>query len=333
MLFVQNYALYKSIDGGKTSKIVAKDVYFNGSGNAVPTFSFIKGSKTYGVAYAILGASEFWLTKDGGDSWSKTSGTTPYLSVRKLQIVAPDIWYLLASENHKAAVYKSTDEGKSWNNITGTIFINANAEVIDAAGMRFANKNTGYVFGGQGVIYQTTDGGTTWVSKSTELPQNVLHYSFTNMAFRTENEGYLHPGLQLKNNIWAMGPTALKMEFSNDTTLGAMMDNYGNFYKYFASTKLTTENILISKVTGIDRAKGEYAWIKIFPNPVHDQLHIETEGLLRIAIIDLMGKTHREEVVHGHSVISIKDLQNGIYLIRTMHQDQAQTQTVKFVKQ
>jgi len=334
MLFVQNYALYKSIDGGKTSKITAKDIYFNGSGNAVPKFSFIKGSKTYGVAYAILGSSEFWLTKDGGDSWSKTTGTTPYLSVRKIQIIAPDIWYMLASENNKAAVYKSTDEGKSWNNITGTIFLNANAEVIDAAGMSFANKNTGYVFGGQGEIYQTTDGGSNWTSIRNELPQSVRYYNFVNMAFRTENEGYLHPGVNVTNQkVWQTGTTGLKMEFSNDTTLGAMMDNYGNFYKYFASTKLTTENILISKVTGLDRTKGESARIRIFPNPAHDQLHIETDGLLRIAIIDLMGKTHREEVIHGHSVISIKDLQNGIYMIRTIHQDQAQTQTMKFVKQ
>jgi len=332
MLFFQNYALNKSNDGGKTSKVIATNIFFNGSGNAIPRFSFIKGSKTYGVAYAILGAANFWLTKDGGNAWSKTTGSTPNLSVLKLQLIAPDIWYMLASENNKAAVYKSVDEGKNWNKITGIISLSTNPEVLDAAGMCFANKTTGYVFGSQGTLYKTTDGGTTWTSIKTELPQSAKYYNFSNMAFRTEKEGYLHPGVVVKDNkTLVLGTTGLKMEFSNDTTLGAMMDNYGNFYKYFVTSTVTNEKVIASKVTGIDQVKGKSASITVFPNPAHDELHVDVNGeSLTIAIIDLMGKTHKVEIIRDHSVISVKDLPNGIYFIKTSNHKGHQL--LKFLK-
>jgi len=331
MLFIQNYSINKSTDGGKTSKVISP-INFGGSGNAIATFSFVRDNKKYGVAYAILGGPNFWLTNDGGNTWAKTTGTTPYLSVIKLQVVAPDTWYMLASENNKAAVYKSTDEGENWNKITGIISLGTNPEAFDAAGMCFSTKTTGYVFGPQAALYKTTDGGTTWNSIRDDLPQSVKYYNFTNMAFRTENEGYLHPGLQIRNNNnWAMGTTGLRMEFSNDTTLGAMMDNYGNFYKYFTNSTISTEDLMISKITGIDQANSKSANITVFPNPVHDELHIDANGKsLTIAIIDLMGKTHKMEMIRDHSVISVKDLPNGMYFIKTSNHKEHQL--LKFLK-
>ena len=337
MLFIKPLSIaqseiHKSTDGGKTSKVISPNISLSGTGNAIPSFSFIKGSKTYGVAFAVLGGPNFWLTKDGGDTWSKTIATMPNMSVLKFQIIAPDVWFMLASENNKAAVYKSTDEGKNWIKITGIINLSANPEVFDAAGMCFANKTTGYVFGPQGVLYKTTDGGTTWTSIRTQLPQNVQYYNFSNMAFRTENEGYLHPGLMIKNNnTWTMSTTGLKMAFSNDTTLGSMMDLYGNFYKYFNTSTISNERVIASKLTGIDHAKGESAMITVFPNPTHDELHIDANGKsLAISIIDLMGKTHRMETIHNHSVISVKDLPNGIYFIKTSNNNEYQL--LKFLK-
>lgn len=331
MLFIQNYAINRSTDGGKTSKVISP-INFGGSGNAIATFSFVRSNKKYGVAYAILGGPNFWLTKDGGNTWAKTTGTTPYLSVIKLQLVASDTWYMLASENNKAAVYKSTDEGKNWNKITGIISISTNPEIFDAAGMSFANKTTGYVFGPQGTLYKTTDGGTTWTSIKTELPQSAKYNNFSNMAFRTEKEGYLHPGVIVKDNkTWGIGTTGLKMEFSNDTTLGAMMDNYGNFYKYFPNSTISNEKVIASKITGIDQAKTVSAQITAYPNPTHNELHIDAKGKsLTVSIIDLMGKTHRTEIIHNHAVISVRDLPNGIYFIKTSKNNEYQV--LKFLK-
>jgi hypothetical protein len=70
---------------------------------------------------------------------------------------------------------------------------------------------------------------------------------------------------------------------------------------------------------GISEIKKEANGIKIFPNPVSDQLKIESDLYLikEIKIVDLPGKTvYQSKVNNKQSIIDINDLTPGIYFIQ-----------------
>ncbi|MCB9365326.1 MAG: T9SS type A sorting domain-containing protein [Flavobacteriales bacterium] len=92
-----------------------------------------------------------------------------------------------------------------------------------------------------------------------------------------------------------------------------------------------TINIISPNTTGIDSKLILNSEIKIYPNPVSNQLSIDTElNISEIKIIDITGKMVMiaKEITH---TINLADLSNGIYFIKVTTEEK--TITKKFVKQ
>lgn len=94
---------------------------------------------------------------------------------------------------YKGVVYKTTDGGGSWIDVTPT-----QAAVplpTPFLKVRFANANVGYISCGNGIVLKTDDGGTNW-SKTSSDPWND-----------TNNTSVWYGGLGLVdgNNLWVSG--------------------------------------------------------------------------------------------------------------------------------
>lgn len=81
-------------------------------------------------------------------------------------------------------------------------------------------------------------------------------------------------------------------------------------------------------VTGIDQPDQEV--IQVFPNPVHDLLHLTINTAEEVAIVNALGQTIREITVDEFSrTIQVNDLQSGLYFLNL----KSSGLTIRFVKQ
>jgi photosystem II stability/assembly factor-like uncharacterized protein len=94
-----------------------------------------------------------YYTSNGGHTWSLATGLSGAPSA--IAYAGGDTYYLTTATGR---IQKSTNNGQSWTDVYYVpmgIFL----------GMGFLNPDTGYVMG-EGNIYHTTDGGSTWQSQS-----------------------------------------------------------------------------------------------------------------------------------------------------------------------
>jgi hypothetical protein len=56
--------------------------------------------------------------------------------------------------------------------------------------------------------------------------------------------------------------------------------------------------------------------VKVYPNPAHDFLIIDTESPCEVAIYDCFGKTLLEREIAGSEKVNISNLPTGVYFIR-----------------
>lgn len=79
-------------------------------------------------------------------------------------------------------IYRTTDQGSSWNKVYQT-------DSIYLEQIQFINPGTGWICGEQGTLLKTTDGGSTWSDHSIcQTDANLLLYG---MCFLDDSLGYL----------------------------------------------------------------------------------------------------------------------------------------------
>jgi hypothetical protein len=126
------------------------------------------GALNYGLVYESL---------DGGAHWTTIANIGTNWNVADVVAGSPDLQTLYAAVLHHG-VFKSTDGGHSWSPVTNGL---PNGEAMALAsdpqtpgvvwaalGHNASATNGVYRPGG---IYETTDGGQTWVSENTGIPQ------------------------------------------------------------------------------------------------------------------------------------------------------------------
>lgn len=173
--------IYKTTDSGTTWNQV-----FSLLGPAEGYFDFYDELHGIAVCNTFMYYSSVLFTNDGGNTWTDTEQwlygscplirTTCYLSETEL-LVAGTL----------GAIFKSDDQGISWNEIDERK-LGGNTYNV-----QFINDSTGFVHSdcyGGGVactdIMKTTDGGVTW----TRLQNVPCSYSFLSY-FPDENRGYV----------------------------------------------------------------------------------------------------------------------------------------------
>jgi len=70
-------------------------------------------------------------------------------------------------------------------------------------------------------------------------------------------------------------------------------------------------------VDNLDAASFDFNQIKIFPNPVNDQLNIELPNNLNLNSMELLNiQGKRVKTFENQSELDVSDVQKGVYILR-----------------
>jgi photosystem II stability/assembly factor-like uncharacterized protein len=118
-----------------------------------------------------------WESRDGGNSWTEFSSIRPYRSITWVD--ADRDWNRFYAVIQNQGIYTSVDKGKTWQPAHAGLPPKSNVRMVavhpskplvawTAAGNYPDPKNTGNIL--PGGIYQTVDGGKTWMRTGNGLP-------------------------------------------------------------------------------------------------------------------------------------------------------------------
>lgn len=214
-LFFKDYLTGYAIEGGHLMKTTNSGNTWSSVGmNEIGSFFFNSDNNVFGVGFN----GRIFKSEDGGVT--STNYTTTVTEERFVDLQFPDantgyaitdlpgqiikttdagnswkiidsskfnrlysVWFtdaLTGFVTNGVGLYKSTDGGYNWTEITGTEWNGYLQHIM------FVNPLVGYITGeSNGVIYKTIDGGTTWV----ELYNNEFEWP-RNLHFLNENLGY-----------------------------------------------------------------------------------------------------------------------------------------------
>jgi len=153
--------LYRSVDGGSkwNRQELAIPNGYTATGGSAQSYPVAFFDDNNGVMPVYLGSGSpsinlvFYITKDGGNSWSST---TPLSSPTNDFIWSwPDALHGFAAENQTGILYITVDGGKTWSKSTlGGVALSQLDFVSATTGWALANGN----------LFKTIDGGMSWVS-------------------------------------------------------------------------------------------------------------------------------------------------------------------------
>ncbi|MBR6132902.1 MAG: T9SS type A sorting domain-containing protein, partial [Bacteroidales bacterium] len=126
--------------------------------------------------------------------------------------------------------------------------------------------------------------------------------------------------------IWSSGETSSIIDVYPTETTTYTVTGYNGACSSKDSTTITVEGMI-----GI-REQLSTTNIKLYPNPAQSTLTIDGEGVSRIAVIDITGRTIAEKNVEGtRNNIDVSSLNDGVYFLQVFDGKGNKT-THKFVK-
>jgi photosystem II stability/assembly factor-like uncharacterized protein len=173
--------LFRSLNRGDTWERLTPDLTYNiksemGDIPYQTIFAISESPLKYGLIYAGTDDGKIHITKDGGKTWKEIMKGLPYRKwVSRIVASAYNLSTVYMTQNGKrdddfaAYVWKSTDYGKTWINISGNIPLGP----VNVIREDPVDRNILYVGTDIGV-YVTTDGGKTWNILGGDLPSTFV---------------------------------------------------------------------------------------------------------------------------------------------------------------
>ncbi len=173
--------LFRSRDRGDSWERISKDLTYNVKSKIADIpyqtiFSISESPLKFGLIYVGTDDGKVHVTMDSGKTWKEIMKGLPYQKwVSELVASAYDLSTVYMTQNGKrdddfaAYVWKSTDYGKTWVDISGNI----PRGPVNVIREDPVNKDILYVGTDIGV-YVTTDGGKTWNILGGNLPSTFV---------------------------------------------------------------------------------------------------------------------------------------------------------------
>jgi photosystem II stability/assembly factor-like uncharacterized protein len=173
--------LFRSRDRGDTFEKISPDLTYNiksemGDIPYQTLFSISESPFKFGLIYVGTDDGKVHITKNGGESWKEIMKGLPYRKwVSRIVASAFNMGTVYMTQNGKrdddfaAYVWKSTNFGENWVDITGNIPLGP----VNVIREHPNNRNVLYVGTDVGV-YVTTDGGKTWEVLGGNLPSTFV---------------------------------------------------------------------------------------------------------------------------------------------------------------
>ncbi|MEO7102529.1 MAG: hypothetical protein ABI311_04125, partial [Gemmatimonadaceae bacterium] len=187
--------VFKTTNGGQSWSVISPDLSTRDSSRIVSSggivgdnlgqfygevvFAIAPSEISKGLIWAGTNDGKLWYTRNGGTAWTDVTknmtGLPTWGTIRKIEpshfdpataYVAIDFHIM---DNRKPYIYKTTDYGKTWSNITGDLpadgpldYVMAVTENPNRKGMLFAGTGRGFFY--------SRDGGSHWTQFSEGLP-------------------------------------------------------------------------------------------------------------------------------------------------------------------
>jgi len=302
----------------------------------------------------VAGGGILLKTIDGGTQWEIDS------LVQGNYICFPD------ANTGYIGNYKTTDGGINWT------YFNAPCSMPSAF---FVNADTGYTIppAGVGDIFKTEDGGSNWITLSTGWTDDgMLNSVFftsadTGFAIGTvnyyggilkTNDGGLNWTLQIQGQwstcIYFFDPNTGYIAYENGAMLktidggNSWFNSYTGTNNYLSSVYFPTldtgytvgsDGIILKTtnggIVGVSDNVITPNKIRIYPNPVKDQLSIECStisGQTNLSIYDIQGQEIIEMDISDRKIqIDLVNLNAGVYFVKV--RNNSITETKKIIKE
>jgi hypothetical protein len=151
-------------------------------------------------------------------------------------------------------------------------------------------------------------------------------YAFGNFNYAADQKTY---GMAYyENGKWTVSPDSIAnygingaVVYNNDLYIAGGFKNINKdtTIKNFARLLCPDFDAASGCISGISENNGRIAQVKVFPNPVHEELSIKglTGSASRLTILNTLGQVMREErEFHPSQSIDVSDLASGVYTIR-----------------
>jgi photosystem II stability/assembly factor-like uncharacterized protein len=168
--------VYQTTDKGDSWTAISGDLSL-GTGTIAALAIAPSSSSTI---YAVYSDGTVWLTTNGGSTWSERDGGLPLSPFESDNSSTVDIVvdpsnsqtaYLVRGLFGSGQVWKTTDGGTSWSNISGDLPDQpAHTIVLDtrtATPILYIGTDTG--------VYRSLNGGTTWTAFGTGMPRTPVY--------------------------------------------------------------------------------------------------------------------------------------------------------------
>ena len=155
---------------------------------------FANASRGWAVGADHHGVPAMLHTTDGGDDWVEVLNhgeSTPLEAFRGVHFVDNQTGWAVGGGNASTSniVRSTSDGGETWLDhwpISPTAMEDGAWEPFN--GVFFLDQHTGWVVGNQGVIFATTDGGTSWQSQE---PPPGAHFNLLDVFFADADRGWI----------------------------------------------------------------------------------------------------------------------------------------------
>lgn len=265
------------------------------------------------------------VTTNEGENWETVMNIPPngngsaYSVATSYSIVGDTIW----SGTGQGKVFRSVDKGHNWEEFDTGV-----ADNIPS--IAFANADTGILVNNDGDLWRSTDGGETWnpwsvppgiyeltriegtrilVATSYEYPG----FGGTNQTLYTDDLG--ETWVMLDNSVRAYVPVFTLKD-------GEVDDRLSNWHGWIGAIRLDTTAPTLHRfnmVSAVGDLLAKSEQVRLFPNPVMDQLTIQAEDLTfeSVRIFDAQGQILTVQPVSASTTFSmdVSHLSSGVYIL------------------
>ena len=151
-----------------------------------------------------------YATNNEGDSWQAYPLPID-ADIKKIVFNGTQDGWIFAEKNGLVSLYKSTDSGKHWTQISANIDI-ASADIND---IKFLSSSVGWVVGKSGLIYKTQNGGINWVRINLSTNSNLSSIAFNgSLGLIVGSNGTRYKTID-SGNTWTQLSSGITVNFSD----------------------------------------------------------------------------------------------------------------------
>ncbi|GEM_PF-4612789 len=280
-----------------------------------------------GYDSSLFNDGSVYKTTDKGETWTNVSGHLPKKPFEYLQFVDENVGYGGAFLFGHRLLYRTIDGGQTWDSVD-----------VSSTGMNdawFFDAAHGVLLGYEGVIYHTSDSGSSW-SARTNVTSGV---SLQSVAFANDSLGYAFEATSINANsvrIWKTEDAGYT--WAEDTVIYALGTPFqarlignriygvGTEGGVFVSEELAVEPPPTS--VGVRDPQTTASHIHIAPNPTQGQIMVTANTISEIQLSDAHGRVvQTEKSMNGDRFeFSFESsLESGFYFLSVKDQNGTST--------